>query len=727
MISFQNPEILLLLLLIGFLTWKAYKLNGFKRKVGFINISVAFLLVLAAAGPQISFNQEEDLRPSITVIEDASESSSLIEDWERSADSADLNVRTVNSDSNNFEAQMRSLTDSGEEYLFVSDLQFDSELPQYFSQNNVSMNLLTPEIRDEASVRIEGPDQTVIGAENSFTVEVESSNDLSPEAELRLGNTTVESGETPLEADLSFEEEGIKELSAEIDSQDEFEENNKYYKTVRVLEKPEVASIGPESGLEDEFSNFYDVNSYDNLPNEIENYQSVIMKESADSQNLRDYLVDGGGLMYTGSDYSIDYLPVAPSDKDDQTDAPLIIFAIDISVGTEESGASESSKQIAYQLVEGLPDNSRVGVVAYNRYAYDIVEPKLLASDRELVQSRISQLQPEGPTFHNYGLRAADSMISRNEGNGNVVMLADGKISTLAERSNVRQESEIEASTLSGRLITIGVGDQFPREIEEEDKEFLKNLAERTEGGFYLDGHSAGDLTLTFDAGGGSSEMQPLVVSDSNHFITEGYSPNASVFEVDGSRPRISASQLVSTASGEPVLTSTRYGLGRVAAFTADNQDLEALMDQDPALVGRTMSWVSGPLERDIWVEGSRIGDDFRVISTNRVPGFSRQSNDRYTQQITPEGTGFHEAENMSYSVNYRPEIENVGYNEEMFSSFTHQGNVYDEENVNVLFEDMDYEVVETSEERDLTPYLVGLALLMYLGFVGLRKRNGLA
>ncbi len=726
MIVFQTPQILVLMPFVAFLGWKAYKMTGLNRKIGFLNILTAIILVFAAAGPQIALTQEGNLQPSITVIEDNSESSKLIEEWRSNTDLSNLQVRTVNSDSESFEAQVRSITESNEEYLFVSDLQFESDLPEYFRGNNVSMNLLTPEMKEEHSVEIKGPDQTVIGAENQYVVDLQSSNDEAPDIKVLLNNQTIKTGQAPLKFDLSFEEEGIEKIKAKIDSGDEYQANNEYFKAVKVKEKPQVASIGQRSGLEEDFSDFYEIESYQSPPTNLEDYQALILKESTDSEDLRDYLVDGGGVMYTGSDYSNDYLPVAPAEKDEKTDAPMIVFAIDISVGTEESGASKSAKQIAYQLVEGLPDNSRVGVVAYNRYSYDVIEPTLLASGRGAVQTKIAQLQPEGPTFHNYGLRASEAMIARNQGEGNVVMITDGKISTLAERSNVKRESEIEANTLSGRLITIGVGEDFPAEIDEEDRNFLKDLAERTEGGFYVDGNSAGELGLTFDAGGGASQFQPLVVSDSNHFITEGYRPNGTVFEVDGSRPRNAASQLVSTARGDPVLTTTRYGLGRVAAFTADNQNLESLMEKDPALVGRTMSWVSGPLEEDLWVEGSSIGDEFSVISRENLPGYSRESNERYVKELNPEGTGFREVENLTYSVNYRPEIRDVGYNEEEFARFTNNGNVYSEENIDVLFSEAEMETTENTEKLDLTPYFVGLALLCYLGFVGIRKRNGL-
>ncbi len=726
MITFQTPAILLLSLLVLFAGYRAIKLRGLKRKVGVLNVFVALTLVFAAAGPEIDISQQENLRPSVTVIQDSSKSSSLIRDWQSDIDESNLNVRTVNSDSESFEAQMRSITQENETYLFVSDLQFDSNLPQYFVDNNVSMNLLRPDMEEEHAVSIEGPDQTVIGAENRFTVDV-SSTEEPVNVEAGMGNETLKSGEPPLELDLSFDEEGYQNIWAEIDTEDEFPENNEYFKTVRVMEKPSVASIGEDSGLEKELDEFYTIDSFQSLPEDLEEYDAVILKQQQDSQQLRDYLVDGGGLMYTGGDYSSEYLPVRSVEREDSTDAPMIILTIDISEGVGESGAEKPSKQIAYSLVEGLPENSRVGVVAYNDYHYDVIEPTLLASGRSEVQSKISGLQPEGPTIHNRGLRGADSMISRNQGEGNVVLITDGKFSTPYGITSIERDSEIEANALSGRLITIGVVGSNNQEVAEEDREFLKDLAERTDGGFYVDGKSAGSLNLNFDAGGGSSQTQPLVVTDSTHFITEGYRPNATVFDIDDVEPTPASRSLVSTANGRPVLTTGRYGLGRIAAFSADNQNLESLMDQDPSLVGRTMSWSSGPLERDLWIEGSRIGDDFQVVSRERIEGFSRQSDERFTQEFNPNETGFQQKYNASYSVNYRPEIEEVGYNERRFSSFTNRGNVYSTEEVEGFFDSIGTESVESTQSMSLTPYLVGLALIFYLGFVGLRKRNGLA
>ena len=743
MIKFQTPELLILSLLVIYGGYKAVQMTGLKRHVGLLNVAVALLLLLAVSGPEITVSQEDELRPSVTVIQDVSESSSLINDWESESDFANLNVRNVDSDSDSFEAQVESIVEEDERYLFVSDLQFESDLPQYFVENNVSMNLLTPEIDEEHAVRIEGPRQTVIGAENRFNIEVSSSTSESVNVEAGIGNETLESGEPPLELDLSFDEEGYQEIWAEIETEDRFSENNNYYKTVKVMEKPMIASIGQSSGLEDELESFYSIDSFENLPSNLEEYEAVIMKQEEDSKQLRDFLVDGGGLMYTGNEYEMDYLPVEPAERPEETDAPLVVLLMDISqnmacssdspCGDQLGGGVEAENMatsmiVANQIVEGLPDNARVSLLPYAERAYvgDMNEPRVIASNRQSITEDISSLQPLNEiSRHERGLREADNILSRNEGDGNVVMISNGRIAERLNRDTTIDDSNLEVRTLGGRLTTIGVTSELDS-LRDEDEEFLQDLAESSENGFYMDGRNP-NLEFTFDAGGGADEMQPLVVSNSNHFITDGYRPNASVFEVDGVEPRPAADELVSTANGEPVLVSGRYGLGRITAFSADNSDLESLMDQDPSLVGRTLSWSSGPLERDIWVEGSRVGDDFQVVSREPLEGFSRESDERYINSIEPDETGFYSEYNTSYSVNYRSEIERVGYNEEEFSRFTNNGNIYSEENLDVFFEGLDEEPVESQESMELTSYLVALAMIIYLFFVGIRKRNGLA
>lgn len=728
MIAFQNPEILVLIVFIVLVAPKVRNFMSVKKEIGLLNVLIMLLLVVAAAGPQITLEEQSEPKPQVKIIEDASESSSLIKAPEIESEDISILSRTVNSDRADFTSQVKDVVDQGETVLFLSDFNTNiGDLPEYFGQNNVSSNALRPDIEEEHAVKIMGPSNTVIGAENSFTADARSTvNETS--ITVGLENRTLYSGQAPHEFELTFDEEGYKRLWIETDEDDVYSENNAYYKTVEVREKPLIASIGPEGPLEEQLDEFYDIENYDSIPYNLERFDNILLKNSRSSEQLEDYIIEGGGLVYTGSDYSSRYIPVEQSDDDVETDAPIIVLTIDISVGTEESGAAEAGKQIAYELVDELPANTRVGVVAYNRYAYDVIDPVLLASDRENVKDSISALQPEGPTFHNYGLRAANSMLQREDySGGNIVMIADGKISHLAANNNVERETQGEADRSRARIITVGVGDQYPRELEDENREFLKDIAERSEGGFYVDGHSADELEFSFEAGGGTGEMQPLTITDSNHFITSDYNIGASLADIDSTTADSTASQVVSIADGRPFLTTWRYGVGKVAAFSGDTPDLNTLMDQEPGLVGRTFSWSTRANEPDLWVEGKRQGDEFYAVSREEKEGYTRRSTDRYESRLNPNSTGFYSAGEVVYSKNYRSEIEEVGYNEEKLSEISVNGRIYSEDQMEAFFSSLEAGTDHNLETRDLTPHILLLTLFVYLGFLGLRKRNGLA
>lgn len=745
MINFQTPEILILIIIVVAILPKIHSFAKLKRRVGALNIIVVSLLIVAAAGPQLTLEQEEEPMPQVNVIEDSSESSNLIRDTPLESNEVNIQRSSVNSDRSNFPAQVKNSVSPNDTVLFISDLQTDlGDLPEYFEQQNISSNVLRADMEEEHAVRIEGPTKTVIGARNSFKADVSSTSHEPPEVTVGIGNETIYSGEPPHEFDHSFDEEGYYRLWSEIEKQDEFSENNRYYKTVRVSEKPEIASIGQEGSLEKQLEEFYEINNYDRPPSNLENYQNVILKQEESGQRLEDYIVEGGGLVYTGNSYSSRFLPVEKTEEEASTDAPLVVLLMDISQNmgcpsedfcAEDEGVEEDLSQenmatsviLANEIVEGLPDNARVSILPYaDRYVRGgLNEPRLLASHRSEVLEDISSIRPQSTiSYHERGLRQADNIISEFEGSGNVVMLSNGRIAP--ERKGLTDPaSRTEADTLSGRLITVGITDDMD-EPRDEDVVFLKDLAERTDGGFYVDGRSP-SIDFQFDAGGGTGEMQPITVTDSNHFITNSYSTQASLSDIDSTSADSTASQIVSASDGRPLLTTWRYGLGNVAAFSGDNRDLEGLLEQDPGLVGRTFSWTTRSEEREIWVEGERVNDEFYVYSRNDRDGFTRRAENRYRNKIEVNSTGFREWGDITYSVNYRPEIQEVGYNEESLSEVTIDGRIYREDDLDSFFQSLKTDKDTSLETHDLTPYTLIAALALYIGFVGLRKRSGLA
>lgn len=748
MITFQTPEMLVLLLIPLALTLKTLSFERYRKFIGLLNILAAVSLVFAAAGPQLSLETEASPVPQVTVLQDSSESASLMQKKEFSTDEADLIYRTVDPENQDFTSQVKSITDPGSHVFFASDFQTSTQgLPSYFREKNISSNGFRAEMAEEQAVRIEGPSETVIGAENSFEAVISSSASSNATITVGLDNQTIYQGEAPYEFTRSFDENGFRKIWAEIDTGDRFEENNEYYKTIRVREKPEIASIGSEGDIEQQLEEFYSIQNFDSVPEDLDSYDAVLMKDSSSSQKLRDYIIEGGGLIYTGDDYGPSYLPVRQSERQSNTDAPLVVLLMDIS---QNMGCPESEKAIecnsegdldqdqiamsirlAYEITENLPENSRVSLIPYADKAYSkgIDQPRLLGTSRTEVLDDVSSIGPaSAAAYHGRGLTAANTLVEGLNVESNVVMISNGKIPFSANpkrQRRIRENALSEASSLKGRLITVGVDSGFQSPPEEGEK-FLRELAERSSGGFYLNGKED-DLDFNFSAGGGSSQLELLKVTDSTHFITRNYEASVSVPGVEATTVKPAASQLISTVSGKPFLMTWRYGIGKVSAFSGDNRNLDALMRKSPGLVGRTFSWTARPENRSIWIEGGREGDDFMIVSKSERENYTRKTSNRYVKDLNPEENGFYSEENLTYSKNYRAEIEEVGYDEEKMSEITVDGRVYTEDDVDEFFESIQAEESTSTETLDLRPYLLVMTLLIYLGFVGLRKRKGLA
>ena len=746
MITFQTPEILVLLLIPLALTLKTLSFERYRKFIGLLNVLVAVSLVFAAAGPQLSLETDTAPVPQVTIVQDSSESASLMQKQEFSTEEADLIYRTVDPENQDFTSQVKSITDPGSHVLFASDFQTSTQgLPSYFRENNISSNAFRADMEEEQAVRIEGPSETVIGAENSFEAVISSSTSSNATITVGLDNQTIYQGEAPYKFTRSFDENGFRKIWVEIDTGDRFEENNEYYKTVRVREKPEIASIGSEGNIEQQLEEFYSIQNFDSVPEEMDSYDAVLMKEASSSQKLRNYIIEGGGLIYTGDDYSPSYLPVRQSERQSNTDAPLVVLLMDISQNMGcPSGANcadaegyqnvsqenmAMSIRLAYEIVENLPQNSRVSLIPYADKAYSqgIESPRLLGTHRNQVLEDVSSIGPASrPAYHGRGLTAANSLVSSMDVESNVVMISNGRIPPAVPfPSESRNTALREASSLNGRLITVGVDSGF-RSPREEGEEFLRELAERSSGGFYLDGKED-DLNFNFSAGGGSSQLELLKVTDSTHFIAQNYEADISVPGMDATTAKPTASQVVSTVSGKPFLTTWRYGIGKVSAFSGDNPDLDALMQRGPGLVGRTFSWTTRPENRSLWIEGEREGDDFRIISRNERENYTRKASNRFVKELAPGENGFYSEEDLIFSKNYRTEIERVGYDEEKMSDLTVDGRVYTEEDINEMFEDIEPEETDSTRTLDLRPHFLVFSLLTYLSFVGLRKRKGLA
>jgi hypothetical protein len=741
----QNTEFLLLLPLLLYPLLLAVRESGYARKIATTRILVILLFVLAAASPAITQLENATTDQKLNILVDNSSSMQAVEKPEIPVQGTEKVF--VNGNNSRIFSRAAQNIEEGSENLLITDGQTDQSIDELVSQAdqlNASISVYRLEEKKENSVKIEGPSTTVPGAQNEFTVDVSSAQDEEVPATVTLDGEVVFSGEVNGSYSFaeSFDSKGEHTVEAAINSSDIFPENNRYYKTVDVQEKPEILTVGSSDALEQNLEEFYSVETSQTIPEDLDDYYSVIMKKSLQNQRLETYLAEGNGLMYTGSlEESIpDYLPVRRSESTEEESGAKIVLVIDASFGTgsclnfredaegdtscvegsSEGGQAKESISIAYSLVDSLKRDNEIGVVAYNSEAYLISEPKSLAFNREQLKEDISRISPEGSSLHNIGLSASQNFVSDND---TVVMLSDGVITGYEEFANVKSKLKKTSNRMDAKLITVGMGGDPNRPL-------LEDIAENT-GGYYLENDEAGRLKFRFGAGGGDTQYTPVAVVNPNHFITRGMELAGSTTGFDSINTKRSGKTLVSGSNGNEVLSTWRYGLGRVAAFSAGQENLNRLSASDPQLISRTVSWTVGNAQRkqEDWVNvrDTSRPDQPVVESSYQINGLNRESENLYSAEIEADSLGFSQWNNETYAYNYNTEKQQVGQEIDKLQDIPQEtsGVIYSSENIDQLPERIDRVDREVERQVSMSPYLVALALLVFLAEVGYRKRNG--
>lgn len=737
----QNPEFLLLLPAVLLAARHIIGNDSYSRKIGFSRILLILLLVGAAVSPSLTHEESVPEEQKLNFLVDNTTSTQVL----NSQDIASEYTSEIFASGNSSEI-LSLASDTIEEKshnLLVTDAQTDEsvdEIVDAAEKKNATVSVYRSETREEASISIEGPSTTVPEANNEFAVEVSSTREEPVEANLTLDNELVYSGsiDDSYSFQRSFESEGEHTMQAHISSDDVFTENNHYYKTVNVREKPEILSIGESGTLEEELNSFYDVENRKSLPQDLERYYSILLKEPVDDRRLEEYIAGGSGVVYTGSmDEELpDYLPVSRTEEHDSEAGARIVILIDNSAstgscqeGVEEDtcfGAggqgtvSKESLKIAYSLVDTLDQNNEVGVVAYNTESFLVSRPKSLNFNREDIKSKIARITPQGNSFHNKGLEGAGTLTEEND---TVVMLSDGKISNYAEREGVPSKTRNLANEMDSKLITVGMG-------EDPNRPFLEDIAETTNG-YYLENDETGRLQFRFGSGGGESEYTPIRIVNPNHFITDELELESTTTGFKSVETKASAKKLVTGSNGKNFLSTWRYGLGRVATFSAGQENLERTVNSDPELVSRTVSWSVGDPQRkeDNWTkleDNSRPEKPIFEASYNR-DGLERKSDNIYSAELPKPDLGLHEWKEENYAYNYHPEKKEIGVNEDKLQSIAQEtgGRVFKSGNIDEINQEIGKTSRTVERQTSLSPYMLILAVLVFLGEVGYRKMNG--
>ncbi|PSH02493.1 MAG: hypothetical protein BRC26_00265 [Nanohaloarchaea archaeon QH_8_44_6] len=745
MITFSQPYFLL----VGILALPALYLAvtrepNFKKITAFTKALTVLLIAFALASPSLTVSEERSSEDKVVILEDNSRSTEIMHDTDLQFEDIKVEKRNIASgNSSDLSSGILQNIDKDKTYLLISDLQSSSPLdqvPDRVNERNSTLNILKPEFDPESSVKIKGPETTYPGAKNTFDVKVSSTEENIPKPQVTLNDEPVEiqktEGDGKWQLTETFDDEGYNTIEASVASKDNFRDNNRYYKSVKVAEKPEILVLGEKGRISQEFSDFYSFEYRDEIPDDLSPYYAVIAKKNFNEADLASYTAEGNGLIYTAElkeENSV--LPIRNSEYEDQGIKMMLL--IDASQGSggecaegteefcfereEEGGALERTQKISYLLLDSdtLPSGSKVGALYYNKEPHLISKPKPLGENnhREKLQGGITNIPTGGNTLHYRAIKAGQEII---DGEGNLMLISDGEVTALGDFNNDTRNSRELAENSEERIISVRVG-------ENPNSDYLNEIASLS-GGYSISDVKSQEIK--FQGGGSSADAVSLIKNNENHFITSGISVEGSTSGFYGAEPKPGAKQLVSGTNSEPFLTVWRYGIGRVAAFSGGEKDLGATMYRDSELVSKTLSWTVGEPQRKenntITIEDGQVGEAVKVEANYPANGLKRQGENRYTGELETEDTGFHSFNDAVYSYNYNDEVENIGYSGDESIAHNTGGKVFTPDQKDEIRESVQqFNSREVKKQRDVSVYFLATALLVFLSEIGYRKRRG--
>ncbi|PSH00110.1 MAG: hypothetical protein BRC28_01210 [Nanohaloarchaea archaeon SW_4_43_9] len=309
MITFGQPYFLLAgILALPALYLAITRETNFKKITAFTKALTVLLIAFVLASPSLTVSEERSSKDRVVILEDNSRSTEIMHNPNLEFEDMEVERRSIASGNiSDLSSGILQNIDNDKTYLLISDLQSSSSLNRVsdrVNQRNSTLNILKPEFDPESAVKIEGPETTYIGAGNTFNVKVSSTEETIPEPQVKLNDEVVELQKTGIEGKWqfteTFDEEGYKTIEASIASRDKFRDNNNYYKTVKVAEKPEILVLGDKGRISQEFSDFYSFEQRDRLPEDLSPYYAVIAKKNFNEADLASYTAEGNGLIYTG-------------------------------------------------------------------------------------------------------------------------------------------------------------------------------------------------------------------------------------------------------------------------------------------------------------------------------------------------------------------------------------------------------------------------------------------
>ncbi|MCM1985909.1 vWA domain-containing protein [Methanococcoides seepicolus] len=597
---------------------------------------------------------------------------------------------------------------------------------------------------------------------------------------------------------------GAHEIRVELTqlSEDADAINNKYYKSIYVVPKPKIQFVTDDINaplakiLFDLYSPTYKngLEGINNKKTVVLDNQIISSLSDSDIEMLKEYVTEGNGLVVVGGERAYnngDYLdspleellPVI-SKATEWTGGETVVFLIDTSGsssgGSIDVGGSEynplthtkdEEEDVSYQILNKVRASTyelidydelwdaNAGIVIFSSEATVKSEMISLNSveNRETLKTILSELTSGSGTDLDAGLSVTKDLLSKETGDKLVIILSDGQIANSYEQSVAIAKEMKEEQSITFLFIhhvdfepSRNYAQMFIEEVEGEattsnyilTESYIGNIESST----ILQPEPIDETTNNTEETGSFK----LVELNPNHFITRDFDIEGNITGYNDVTPKPGADRIIITSTGKPVVTTWRYGLGRVAAITTDNgeggearwaSEIYNRETNNSKLISSTMNWAIGNPQVEegtvVEAEDTWFGTPATLYITHydgNTPVLRYKGNtlelavtgrNTYETTIDPKNIGFHDVSGYPIAVNYAIEYRDVGMNEDLPVFIKeNSGKTYTEnEALALLLKDArgnSLKSVQRSESQKL--FFLIAALLLFLGEIAVRR-----